>query len=75
MTLKGTWDFQTKLVGKAGEELERWEKARKKDLTVDNPEEDKDQDLVSKTDGVKCKHAIFKLWSIILGLDFCKNAF
>ena len=42
LTLKGTWDFQTKLVEKTGDELERWDKARKKDLIVNNPAEDKD---------------------------------
>ena len=34
---------------------ENWDKARKKDLTVKGPEEDKDQDLASKPEGKKCK--------------------
>ena len=44
------------LVGKTGEP-ENWDKARKKDLTVKSPEEDKDQDFTSKTDGDKCKQS------------------
>ena len=31
------------LGGKTGEEPENWDKARKKDLTIKNPEKDKDQ--------------------------------
>ena len=38
------------LVGKTGGEPEHWDKARKKDLTVKSPEEDKDQDLTSETE-------------------------
>ena len=45
------------LVGKTGEEPENWDKARKKDLTVKSPEEDKDQDFTSETDGDKCKQS------------------
>ena len=33
-----------------------WDKARKKDLSVNNSEEDEDQDLASEIDGDKCKH-------------------
>ena len=55
LTLKETWEFHTNLVGKLGDKSERWDKVRKKDLTVNNPEEDKDQDLTSETDGDKCK--------------------
>ena len=44
------------LVGKTGEP-ENWDKARKKDLTVKSPEEDKDQDLASETDGDKCRQS------------------
>ena len=57
MTLRDTRDFQTKLVGKAGEELERRDKTSKKDLIVNNPKKDKDQALAPGTDGVKCKQA------------------
>ena len=57
MTLKKTWEFQTNLVGKNEEEPENWDKARKKDLNVKSPEEDKDQDLVSETDDDKCKQS------------------
>ena len=57
LTLKGTWKFHTNLVGKIGDESERWDKARKKDLTVNSPEEDKDLVLASKTDGDKCKQS------------------
>ena len=57
LTLKGTQEFQTSLAGKTGEEPKHWDKARKKDLTVKSPEEDKDQDLASKTDGDKCKQS------------------
>ena len=49
--------MQTNLVGKTREELERWDKARKKDLTVKSLEKYKDQDLASKTDGAKCKQS------------------
>ena len=55
LTLKGTWDFQTKLVGKVGYESKRWDKTKKKDLTVNNLKEDKNQVLTSRIDGVKCK--------------------
>ena len=54
MTLKGTWEFQKNLVGKAGE-LENWDKVRKKDLTEKSPEEDKGQDLASEIEGDWCK--------------------
>ena len=37
--------------------MEKWDKARKKDLTVKSPEEDKDQDLAYETDGDKCKQS------------------
>ena len=37
--------------------MERWDKARKRDLTVNNPEENKDQDLASETDEDKCKQS------------------
>ena len=57
LTLKKTWDFQTKLVGKKGVGLEWWDKTKKKDSTVNKFEEDKDQALVSRTDGDKCKWA------------------
>ena len=36
LTLKGTWEFQTNLVGKVGGEPENWDKTRKKDLTEIN---------------------------------------
>ena len=55
LTLKGTWEFQINLVGKTGGEPENWDKARKKDLTVKSPEGDKDQDLLSGTEGDKCR--------------------
>ena len=57
LTLKGTQEFQTSLAGKTGEEPKHWDKARKKDLTVKSPEEDKDQDLASETDGDKCRQS------------------
>ena len=52
--MKGTWEFQTNLVGKTEGKPDIWDKARKKDLTVKSPEEDKDQDLLSGTEGDKC---------------------
>ena len=55
--MKGTWDFQTNLVGKTGGEPEHWDKARKKDLTVKSPEKDKDQDLTSGTENDKCRQS------------------
>ena len=51
LTLKGTWDFQMKLARKAGDESERWDKTKKKDLTVNNPEEDRNQAFASGTGG------------------------
>ena len=42
---------------KTGEESEKWDKARKKDLTIRSPEEDKDEDLASETKGDKCKQS------------------
>ena len=42
---------------KTGEESEKWDKARKKDLTIRSPEEDKDEDLASETNGDKCKQS------------------
>ena len=39
------------MVGKIGGGSEYWDKARKKDLAVKRPEEDKDQDLLSGTEG------------------------
>ena len=55
LTLKGTWEFQTNLVGKDGGEPKNWDKARKKDLTEKSPEEDKGQDLASETESDRCK--------------------
>ena len=49
LTLKGTWEFQTNLVGKAGGESEYWDKARKKDFIVKSLEWDKDHDFIFKT--------------------------
>ena len=48
LTLKGTWEFHTNLVEKSGDKSDIWEKAIKKDLIVNNPEEDKDHDLASE---------------------------
>ena len=45
------------MVGKTGREPEHWDKARKKDLTVKSPEEDKDQDLASGTENDTCRHS------------------
>ena len=50
LTLKGTWDFHTNLVGKNGDESGIWDKVVKKDLIVNNPEDNKDQDLASEAD-------------------------
>ena len=50
LTLKGTWDFQTNLVGKNGDESGIWDRAVKKDLTVNKPKEHKDHDLASETE-------------------------
>ena len=54
LTLKGTWDFHTNLVGKNGDESDIWDKAGKKDLTVNNPKDNKDQDLASEAEVDKC---------------------
>ena len=48
LTLKGTWDFHTNLEGNKGDESGVWDKAVKKDLTVNSPEGNKDQDLASE---------------------------
>ena len=37
-------------MGKKGDESGIWDKAVKKDLTVNNPEDNKDQDLASKAE-------------------------
>ena len=47
LTLKGTWQFHTNLVRKNGDKPGIWDKAIKKNLTVNNPEDDKDHDLAS----------------------------
>ena len=57
MTLKGTWAFQTNLVGKIVGDSEYWDKARKKDWTVKRPEGDKDQDLLFGTEGDMCRRS------------------
>ena len=57
LILKGTWEFQTNLVGKTEGKPENWDKARKKDLTVKSYEGDKDQDLISETEGDKCRQS------------------
>ena len=44
LTLKGTWKFHTNLVGENGDKSGIWDKAIKKDLIVNNPEEDKSED-------------------------------
>ena len=41
-------------MGKNGDELGIWDKAVKKDLTVNNPEDNKDQDLASEAEVDKC---------------------
>ena len=54
LTLKGTWEFHTNLVEKSGDKSGVWDKAIKKDLTVNDPEEDKFQDLASETEVDRC---------------------
>ena len=41
-------------MGKNGYESGIWDKAVKKDLTVNNPEDNKDQDLASEAEVDKC---------------------
>ena len=50
LNFEGDLDFHTNLVGKKGDELGIWDKAVKKDLTVNNPEDNKDQDLASEVE-------------------------
>ena len=57
LTLKGTCEFQTNLVGNTGGDSEYWDKTRKKDLTVKRLEGDKDQDLLSGTEGDMCRRS------------------
>ena len=45
------------MVGKTEGKPEIWDKARKKDLTVKSYEGDKDQDLISETEGDKCRQS------------------
>ena len=45
------------MVGKTGGDSEYWDKARKKDLTVKRPKGDKDQDLLSGTEGDMCRRS------------------
>ena len=50
LTLNETWEFHTNLVGKSGDNPGICDKAIKKDLTVNNLEEDKDHDLASEAE-------------------------
>ena len=50
LTLKGTWEFHTNLVGKSGDKSGIWDKVIKKDLTMNNPEENMDHDLASEAE-------------------------
>nr|CAN75065.1 hypothetical protein VITISV_005160 [Vitis vinifera] len=49
--------FLTNLVGKTGGKPEDCDKVRKKDLTVKSPEGNKGQDLISGTEGDKCRRS------------------
>ena len=55
LTSNRACDFQTKSVGNNGIGLVWLDKTKKNDLTINKPEEDKEQALTSGTDGVKCK--------------------
>ena len=57
LTLRGTWDFQTKLVRRKGTGSEELDKAIKKDFIINKPEENRDQALASRADEDKCKRA------------------
>ena len=57
LTLKGTWDFQTKLVEGKGTRPKWLDKTKKKNFIVNKLEEDKDQAIVLGTDRDKCKWA------------------
>ena len=54
MTFEGTFDFQTKLVGKKGIGLGGLDNTRKKDFIENELEEDKDHALESIVVGDKC---------------------
>ena len=55
LDFEGDLRIPDKLVGKTGGDSKYWDKARKKDLTVKNLEGDKDQDLLSGTEGDMCR--------------------
>ena len=55
LTIKGTSNFQTKLVEKKGTESEWLNKARKKGFTVNKPKENKNQTLAFGANRDKCK--------------------
>ena len=50
LNFEGDLDFHTNLVGKKRDELGIWDKAVKKDLTVNSPEDNKDQNLASEAE-------------------------
>ena len=57
LDFEGDLRIPDKLVGKTGGDSKYWDKARKKDLTVKRPEGDKDQDLLSGTEGDMCRRS------------------
>ena len=54
LTFEGTFDLHKKLVGRNKTGFEKFDKPKKKYLTKNKPDEDKDQTLESATEGEKC---------------------
>ena len=53
LTFEGAFDFHKNLVGRNNIRFEKFDKAKRKDLTVNKPNEDKDQVLESTIEGEK----------------------
>ena len=54
LTFEGAFDLYKKLIKRNKIRFEKFDKAKKKDLTKNKPDEDKDQTLESATEGEKC---------------------
>ena len=61
LTFEGAFDFHKNLVGRNNIGFEKFDKAKRKDLTVNKPDEDKDQVLEFSMEGEKC----IELWENI----------
>ena len=54
LTFEGAFELYKNLVGRNKIGFEKFDKAKKKDLTKNKPDEDKEQALESATEGEKC---------------------